>query len=47
MAFVAVSVFTLAAAPLALLMPRDAGNDLTGRTQVAPPDLQRPQAAAD
>jgi len=30
-AFLAVSVFTLAAAPIALLMPRNAGDDLAGR----------------
>ncbi len=29
--FLAVSLFTLAAAPIALLMPRSAGDDLTGR----------------
>ncbi|MEO8715970.1 MAG: DHA2 family efflux MFS transporter permease subunit [Acetobacteraceae bacterium] len=31
-AFLAVSAFTLAAAPIALLMPRDAGDDLAGRS---------------
>jgi EmrB/QacA subfamily drug resistance transporter len=34
-AFVAVSLFTLAAAPIALLMPANAGDDLAGRQQVA------------
>jgi EmrB/QacA subfamily drug resistance transporter len=32
-AFLAVSVFTLAAAPVALLMPRNAGDDLAGRRE--------------
>ncbi|MGH7213102.1 MAG: MFS transporter, partial [Acetobacteraceae bacterium] len=32
-AFLAVSVFTLAAAPIALLMPRNAGDDLAGRRE--------------
>ena len=30
-----VALFTLAAAPIALLMPRNAGDDLTGRQSVA------------
>ena len=34
-AFVAVACLPLLAAPLALLMPRDAGDDLTGRKRVA------------
>jgi EmrB/QacA subfamily drug resistance transporter len=34
-AFLAVSLFTLAAAPIALLMPANAGDDLAGRQQVA------------
>ncbi len=48
-AFVAVSLFTLAAAPVALLMPRSAGDDLTGRAGAATaksPAMRRPQAEA-
>jgi hypothetical protein len=30
-AFLVVALFTLVAAPIALLMPRNAGDDLTGR----------------
>ena len=37
MAFIAVSAFTLAAGPIALLMPRDAGDDLAGRKSVPTP----------
>lgn len=39
-AFLAVSVFTLAAAPIALLMPRDAGDDLAGRPSPQMPPEQ-------
>jgi hypothetical protein len=46
-AFLAVSLFTLAAAPIALLMPRDAGDELTGRSAVAAPGEPRPAEAAD
>ncbi len=44
-AFVAVSLFTLAAAPIALLMPRSAGDDLTGRAPK--PQVAGQPAAAD
>jgi hypothetical protein len=37
-AFLAVAVLSLAAAPIALLMPRDAGDDLTGRRAAASGD---------
>jgi EmrB/QacA subfamily drug resistance transporter len=35
-AFLVVAMFTLIAAPIALLMPRNAGDELTGRRSVAP-----------
>lgn len=38
MAFLAVACLSLAAAPIALLMPRDAGDDLTGRRAAAGDD---------
>jgi hypothetical protein len=44
-AFLAVSLFTLAAAPIALLMPANAGDDLAGRHPVAV--AQRPAQAAE
>ena len=44
-AFLVVALFTLAAAPIALLMPRNAGDDLTGRHSVAAPQPVR--GAAD
>jgi EmrB/QacA subfamily drug resistance transporter len=44
-AFLAVSLFTLAAAPIALLMPANAGDDLAGRHPVAV--AQRPARAAE
>jgi EmrB/QacA subfamily drug resistance transporter len=44
-AFLVVALFTLAAAPIALLMPRNAGDDLTGRHSAAAPQPVR--GAAD
>ncbi len=41
-AFLVVAMFTLAAAPIALLMPRNAGDDLTGRAPVAAEPVRRP-----
>src|SRR5579863_8190769 len=41
-AFLVVALFTLAAAPIALLMPRNAGDDLTGRTSVVAEPVRRP-----
>jgi EmrB/QacA subfamily drug resistance transporter len=41
-AFLVVATFTLIAAPIALLMPRNAGDDLTGRRSVAPEPVRRP-----
>jgi EmrB/QacA subfamily drug resistance transporter len=41
-AFLVVALFTLAAAPIALLMPRNAGDDLTGRTSVVAEPARRP-----
>ena len=35
-AFLVVAAMTMAAAPVALFMPRTAGDDLTGRRSVAP-----------
>jgi hypothetical protein len=35
-AFLVVAMFTLIAAPIALLMPRNAGDELTGRRSVVP-----------
>jgi EmrB/QacA subfamily drug resistance transporter len=43
-AFLVVATFTLIAAPIALLMPRNAGDDLTGRQPVTP---QPVRGAAD
>jgi EmrB/QacA subfamily drug resistance transporter len=43
-AFLVVALFTLAAAPIALLMPRNAGDDLTGRHSAA---AQPVRGAAD
>src|SRR5215472_3640908 len=43
-AFLVVAIFTLAAAPIALLMPRDAGDELTGRRPIQP---QPARGAAD
>ena len=43
-AFLVVAIFTLIAAPIALLMPRDAGDDLTGRRSVS---TQPVRGAAD
>jgi len=43
-AFLVVALFTLVAAPIALWMPRDAGDDLTGRRSAAP---QPARGAAD
>jgi EmrB/QacA subfamily drug resistance transporter len=43
-AFLVVALFTLSAAPIALLMPRNAGDDLTGRRSVRP---QPARGAAD
>ncbi len=45
-AFLAVSVFTLAAGPIALLMPRDAGDDLAGRRRAVAPARPVPAGAA-
>ncbi len=49
MAFIAVSIFTLAAGPIALLMPRDAGDDLAGRERAEPstPPVRATAEAAD
>jgi hypothetical protein len=44
-AFLVVALFTLAAAPIALLMPRNAGDDLTGRRSAVAPQPAR--GAAD
>jgi Na+/melibiose symporter-like transporter len=44
-AFLVVALFTLAAAPIALLMPRNAGDDLTGRHSAPAPQPVR--GAAD
>ncbi len=41
-AFLVVALFTLAAAPIALLMPRNAGDDLTGRRSVVAEPVRRP-----
>jgi EmrB/QacA subfamily drug resistance transporter len=41
-AFLVVALFTLAAAPIALLMPRNAGDELTGRAPVAAEPVRRP-----
>jgi fucose permease len=41
-AFLVVATFTLIAAPIALLMPRNAGDDLTGRRSVAVEPVRRP-----
>ena len=43
-AFLVVALFTLVAAPIALLMPRNAGDDLTGRRSAA---AQPARGAAD
>ena len=43
-AFLVVALFTLAAAPIALWMPRNAGDELTGRRSVRP---QTARGAAD
>ena len=43
-AFLVVAMFTLVAAPIALLMPRNAGDELTGRQTVSP---QPAREAAD
>ena len=43
-AFLVVAMFTLLAAPIALLMPRNAGDDLTGRRSAA---VQPARGAAD
>jgi EmrB/QacA subfamily drug resistance transporter len=43
-AFLVVAMFTLIAAPIALLMPRDAGDELTGRRPIQP---QPARGAAD
>ena len=40
-AFLVVAMFTLVAAPIALLMPRNAGDDLTGRRSVPPAEPAR------
>jgi len=37
-----VAMFTLVAAPIALLMPRNAGDELTGRQSVPPEPARRP-----
>jgi hypothetical protein len=41
-AFLVVATFTLVAAPIALLMPRNAGDELTGRQTVTPAPVRRP-----
>jgi hypothetical protein len=41
-AFLVVALFTLVAAPIALLMARNAGDDLTGRRSVAVEPVRRP-----
>jgi hypothetical protein len=41
-AFLVVALVTLAAAPIALLMPRNAGDELTGRAPVAAEPVRRP-----
>jgi EmrB/QacA subfamily drug resistance transporter len=41
-AFLVVALFTLAAAPIALLMPRNAGDELTGRAPVTADPMRRP-----
>ena len=41
-AFLVVATFTLVAAPIALLMPRNAGDDLTGRRSVPAQPVRRP-----
>jgi Na+/melibiose symporter-like transporter len=41
-AFLVVAMFTLVAAPIALLMPRNAGDDLTGRRSVPAEPVRRP-----
>jgi len=41
-AFLVVALFTLIAAPIALLMPRDAGDELTGRRSVPVEPVRRP-----
>jgi hypothetical protein len=41
-AFLVVALFTLAAAPIALLMPRNAGDELTGRAPVVAEPVRRP-----
>lgn len=46
-AFAAVSLFTLVAVPIALRMPRSAGDDLAGRVSVAPRAASGQPAAAD
>ena len=45
MAFLTVSLFTLIAAPIALLMPRTAGDDLTGRRRPEPRAAGQPAEA--
>ncbi|MEJ0018854.1 MAG: DHA2 family efflux MFS transporter permease subunit [Acetobacteraceae bacterium] len=46
-AFLVVALFTLAAAPIALRMPRDAGDDLTGRQSTPAQPAQPAREAAD
>lgn len=41
-AFLVVALFTLASAPIALLMPRNAGDELTGRAPVVAEPVRRP-----
>ena len=41
-AFLVVAMFTLVAAPIALLMPRNAGDELTGRRTVVTEPVRRP-----
>jgi EmrB/QacA subfamily drug resistance transporter len=41
-AFLVVAMFTLVAAPIALLMPRNAGDELTGRAPVTAEPVRRP-----
>ena len=41
-AFLVVALFTLAAAPIALFMPRNAGDELTGRAPVVAEPVRRP-----
>jgi hypothetical protein len=44
-AFLVVGLMTLAAAPIAVLMPSSAGDELTGRRAVASPPLPASPAA--